>query len=86
VRIYEVPADDPETGEEMDRPMVYGCTANGEDAKVFDHWPWVAMHAIDESEYLYMLGVKEWAIANDPSAPEANPKQRIRLDDMPPLF
>jgi hypothetical protein len=59
----------------------------GEDqirACVFDVWLFSVQ--IEQSEYDYMMAMKAWAEANDPTHPAANPRKVIDLLTMSPVY
>jgi len=49
-------------------------------------WPDCSANKLTEKEHRYLLEMGRWTTANDPDAPEANPRKKINLHDMPPLF
>lgn len=76
VKIWHGPPHDPETGEELDRSPRWQALVNGEERDAREIWNWCADKPISESEYRYMLAVKNWAETHAPAEPEANPYQR----------
>jgi hypothetical protein len=43
---------------------------------------WTSLWDITEEEYYFLLSRAQWAVAHDPTAPEANPKRPIRQTDV----
>lgn len=100
VALRHEPPRDPDTGEPMDRSYLWSLEIAGElvadpspcQQRAFGRYVtnsngWgLTGEVIDQELYEYMLRVREWAIANDPTAPEANPRQSVDLDRIPPLF
>lgn len=86
IKIEYSVARDPDTGEQLDRSPMWIAYLNGELVDVFSVWPECSGSPIDEAEYKFLLTVKEWAEANDPTAPEANPRRPIDLNELPTLF
>ena len=85
-RIYWSVAKDPVTGEQLDRSPVMLGEIMGKPISPIELWPRVAGHRITEQEYQYLMHVKAWADAHDPTAPEATPDKRIDLNRMKPIF
>lgn len=86
IRIWFGPPLDPLTGEELDRSHRWQAERNGAQVEVEAVWPYCAAHRIDKAEHDYLLATSKWAVENDPSAPEAAPRQAIDLNAIPPLF
>lgn len=92
-RITWAPATDPVTGEMLDRSWFWTVTINEEPVANPSTCPWLAGaervflgERIDEAEYQFLLKVRSWAVRSAPDAPEANPRERIDLTKMRPLF
>lgn len=94
---WGLPAD-PVTGELLDRSPRWNVLLNGEfvdpdrvliirgginDAKGYVD---VKGEEITETEYLYLLQVRDWATTYAPDAPEANPREKIDLNRLKPIF
>lgn len=47
---------------------------------------WHSAKIIDEAEYKYLIGLKEWAERVKPDHPAANPYKPIDLKTLPPVF
>ena len=47
---------------------------------------WTSGEAIDEAEYLYLMADRAHACRHRPDSPEANPRQPIDFDTLPPPF
>lgn len=85
---------DPETSELLDRSPRWHCEANGallDDPfqvvhLIGDQPPIVKGEEINEEEYKYMLEVKDWAVQHAPDEPEANPRRKVDLGKIKPVF
>jgi hypothetical protein len=55
-----------------------------EEADPFDVW--IRGSDIDAREYVWRLGLREWAIVHAPAQPEANPRKPVDLAALPSLF
>lgn len=77
VHIWYGPPHDPETGEIMDRSPRWNALRNGDPCDAAEVWNWCCAHPINETEYHYLLRLKEWAVQHAPNEPEANPVQTI---------
>jgi hypothetical protein len=47
---------------------------------------WTSGRLIDEAEYNYLLGLKQWAERNAPNHPAAQADMPVNLNFAPPLF
>jgi hypothetical protein len=47
-------------------------------------WPYG--RPIDEARYRYLMALKDWAEANDPEHPAANPRTPVDLTAIKPIF
>jgi hypothetical protein len=95
LKIACISAQDPETGEDLDRSPVWRAWRNGDEVDIFHAiidfdgltmLPVVKGETIDEREYEHLLRLKQWAEKHAPDAPEANPRRPIDLGRMPSLF
>lgn len=87
---------DPETGEILlERSPCWRAILNGDHVPIEDvsieidgltQEPMLRAELIDETEYDYLLATNLWAKTHAPNAPEANPRQRVDLTKLPPLF
>lgn len=85
---------DPLTSELLDRSPRWQVEVNGTLInEPFDlvmlidgQAPIVKGERIDEVEYRYLLKTHSWAREYEPDAPEANPRKRINLNELRPLF
>ena len=71
-------------GTHRDRSRQYRAIVAGEEADVLKVWTWGKK--IAQSEHDHLVQVMEWAIQHAPHAPEAMPKQAIKLENMKSLF
>jgi hypothetical protein len=56
-----------------------------DDGKAFDPYEeWPLCWPSTEADYRFFAVMREWAQRHAPHHPAANPRRRIRLDDMPP--
>lgn len=79
VRISEVPALDPETGEPMDRPIVLEARVGIDAADLYETWIRCCSNAITPEEYEHMLNIIRWVGWYEPDAPEARPERAVDL-------
>lgn len=68
-----------------DRSPIWVATLNGAFVDVWDVWPDCSGEPITETEYRYLMSLREWA-QQVPSAPEANPRQSINHHSLKPIF
>lgn len=86
VRIWHGAPNDPVTGEELDRSHRWQAHVNGGSINLDRVWPKCADEPVDEAEYHYLCTVHEWAKANAPDSPQANPMKRINPLTSPTPF
>lgn len=85
---------DPDTQEPLDRSPRWHCEAGGvlldDPFRVIiligDQPPIVKGERIDEAEYQFLLADAAWCKQHDPEAPEAQPRKRVDLNKLPPIF
>lgn len=77
---------DPVTGEELDRSPRWQAWLDGKEVDVFQVWPECSGAPIDKAEYLHLRNVSDWAREHAPYAPEAQPRQSINHNKLPPIF
>jgi hypothetical protein len=89
---YGAPLD-PITGEPLDRAPRWHCEINGQlqddphrIIMLVGNVGYVKGEQIDQAEYEYLLSVRAWAVENDPSQPEASPREAIDLNKLRPIF
>lgn len=82
---FAVP-NDPVTGEPLDRAPRWQCLVRGIETDIADVMieydpatgvPVMGGEEIDEAEYRYMLSLREYAMAHDPTMHEAAPRMAI---------
>lgn len=89
-------------GEEQDRAPQWCCEIDGtadfverDDAtgyrchvarSVWECWPFCAGHPISKTEYEFLLRRKAWAVEHAPEHPAANPRKRVDVRTMKPMF
>lgn len=65
-----------EAGELLDDEVML-CEVNGENADPHDQWNWLAGNPIPESEFQYLMGLRDWAAWHAPEDPAANPTKPL---------
>lgn len=93
------PPIDPDVGDELDRSWRWQALVDGESVepnwhagRIEDRAQFLAalgirnIAAIDGDEYRYLAATRQWAASNDPDAPEANPRRRVDLRELPPIL
>lgn len=89
VRIWFGPSLDPDTGAEReDRPWLWHAEVNGEVGDPWETgaWPYCAGEPIPEADYRFLRDRNEWSRRYDAGSPEANPRRRVDLSKLPPVF
>lgn len=82
-RIYFGQPHDPVTGEILDRSYRMVAEVNGEPHDVYRIWPYCAGDEIDKAEYDYRIADRDWCVQFDSTAPQANSRSPINIDDLP---
>lgn len=83
---------DPITSEPLDRSPRWNALVGGEETDpdriliFIGDIGYVKGEPIKVAEYDHLLTVREWAMKEDPSAPEAAPRQAINLGRMKTIF
>lgn len=49
-------------------------------------WPYLCRQPVSDDEYEYQLAKVQWANEYAPYRPEANPRQPVNIDDLPPAI
>ncbi|MEG3086139.1 hypothetical protein [Sphingomonas sp. PB4P5] len=86
IRIWFGAPLDPIDGSELDRAPRWQVHANGEPIALDRVWPKCAADPIDEAEYRFQTKRQQWAEANAPLSPIADPRRRADPLDSPILF
>ena len=87
VLVYRPCPIDPDYGYPLDRWRALRCLVDGEEvssAELDRLWPYV--WPIPESEYVFLVGLHEWARRHAPYLPEANTRTAVDLASMAPVF
>lgn len=87
------PPNDPETGEPLDRSYYWSARIDGEHDPSPEPMPservmrvWLHGRRIDKAEYDYLTKDAEWARRFAPDDPRANPRQKVDIRVIRPLF
>ena len=86
VRIWTEDGDRCEETGELLSDQIIRCRVGGQDSDPFAVWTYCAGSPITEAEYDFMLANAEWCRDHAPEEPEANPRQAVDIDDLPPIF
>lgn len=84
-RIWMFQEIDRATGELM-ADEVLQCEVNGRWADPDDAWPWLCGNPISEAEFRYLAARLDHAAIHEPDDAFADPRKRVDLLTMPPLF
>lgn len=76
---------DPDGGDDRGCFM-WRAMINGKETDLDRVWPYCADKGCTEAEFLYLLAVHGHAVKWHPNMPEANPRQKIDLHSLPPVF
>jgi hypothetical protein len=78
---------DPVTGELLvERSPIWRAMLNGEHVDVWTQWPDCSGEPITEDEYMFLLKDHLWSVDNAPDSPQANPRAKIDLHKIRPIF
>lgn len=86
LRIWFGPPFDPVTREPLDRSYDWRAELIGDQVSVWRFWPYCAASRISETEYRFMLSDRAWLLEHQPSSPEADPRARVDIADLPVPF
>lgn len=70
----------------LDRSPRWQAVVNGLVDDVWSVWPFCAGSRIERDEYRFLLKREAWARRFQPEHPAANPRKRIDVRSMPPIF
>ena len=59
------------------------CDVAGKSVDPVDAWTWICADPITHERYLFMMANAEWAKANAPDEPEADPRKAINWNKAP---
>jgi hypothetical protein len=86
VEIWRGFGADPLTGEALERGWEWRATQAGESVPIWEVWPYCAGEPIEKAEFEYLRATRLYAAAHDRSLPEARPRERIDIRNMPAVL